>query len=431
MITKMIKEKKILEKKKNKIFIYYLGCPRRGLDAKKIQTYFQKNNYELVFKPEDANIIFFITCALSNNMAEVSFNKIEEFQKYDAEVIVGGCLPGIEKEKLNLLFHGKKINTKDIDEIDNYFPDNKIKFKDIEDTHEVFINTIENKSLYSIKKNSKIKDFLLKKFIGKYSFVYNTFLKNKDGYYIRIGWGCLGKCSYCKIRDGIGKLKDKTFYKCIKEIKDGINKGNKYFVIEADDTGAYGFNTENNITKILDEITKLPGDFLISINNFHPVWLVKYVDELEEILKRKKIISMTIPIQSGSSRILRLMQRYSNVEKMKKTIIRLQKIHPNLKIATHFIIGFPTENEEDFQKTLDLIKELNLSVGICFKFSCRKGTPAEKIEPKISPNIILKRYNRFKKFVKKEGFKAMLYPKKNALIFEKNNFYIDCVEYLK
>ncbi|ENO12439.1 2-methylthioadenine synthetase [Thermoplasmatales archaeon SCGC AB-539-C06] len=84
-----------------KIFIYGGTCELRFLDAKKICYYLSKNDYEIVYKPKDADIIIFITCATLDDLVEYSFNKIKEFKKYDAELIVAGCLPSIEKEGLS------------------------------------------------------------------------------------------------------------------------------------------------------------------------------------------------------------------------------------------------------------------------------------------------------------------------------------------
>ena len=88
-----------------KVFIYHHSCTLRSLDASRIQTYFSQNNYTTVNKPQDADIIFFIGCAAGDNVAGKSLQMVKEFQKYDAELIVAGCLPIIEKEKLGNIFN--------------------------------------------------------------------------------------------------------------------------------------------------------------------------------------------------------------------------------------------------------------------------------------------------------------------------------------
>ena len=112
-----------------RIFVTNYGCHLRSLDAEKIRNYFSWNGYKIVNTPENADIIFFISCAAFDKKAENALNKVKKFQKYDAELIVGGCLPVIEKEELANIFSGKTISTKDLDKIDDLFPENKIKFR--------------------------------------------------------------------------------------------------------------------------------------------------------------------------------------------------------------------------------------------------------------------------------------------------------------
>ena len=108
-----------------KVFIYHHSCTLRSLDASRIQTYFSQNNYTPINKPQDADIIFFIGCAAGDNVAGKSLQMVKEFQKYNAELIVAGCLPIIEKEKLGNIFNGRTIAAKDLDKIQikwmNYF----------------------------------------------------------------------------------------------------------------------------------------------------------------------------------------------------------------------------------------------------------------------------------------------------------------------
>ena len=423
-----------------KIYVYTIGCPRRGLDAYKVADYFSKNGHELVNTPEKAGIIFLVTCALSKSAAKNSINKIKEFQNYEAELIVAGCLPEIEKEELSEMFDGKTLSTKNIDKIDDLFPENKVKFKDLNDANIIHKNTSPNTSLKKILVNMKnknkwdifyiFKKFIIKAIFGSYSYIYNGYICNKSGYFLRISWGCNNSCAYCAIKKAIGFHKSKSIEECVNEFKKGLDQGYSYFQIDADDTGAYGLDNGSSFPELLDEITKIPGDYKITINNFHPKWLIRYLPDLERIVKRKKISNFLIPLQSGNNRILKLMRRSADFEKVKNAIKTILKADPNLKIATHYIVGFPTETNEDFDKTLNGAKELGFSVGIFFKYSNRKGTVADKITPKLSESDLRKRMKKAKRFFQKEGYKTLYYPKKNAFYFDKNDFYKHSIDYL-
>lgn len=185
-----------------KVYIYKRACRRRSLDAKKLCTYFSKNNYKIVNKPKDADIIIFLGCAAIDATAEISFNKIKEFQnKYDAELIIGGCVPTIEKEKLSKIFNGKTLPTKNLEKIDILFPENKIKFEDIDDANILFENMDESKFSWMVKEVSRkiriigntymgIKSHVIKNLFGKQLLSYLSVTFNEESsrklFHIRI-----------------------------------------------------------------------------------------------------------------------------------------------------------------------------------------------------------------------------------------------------
>jgi tRNA A37 methylthiotransferase MiaB len=423
-----------------KIFTYVDACERRNLDANKICTYLSKNNYRIVDKPEDADIIIFITCAVFDEVTESSLQKVKEFQKYDADLVVAGCLPEIEKEKLSEIFNGKTISTKDLDEIDDLFPENKIKFGYIDDANILFQDLDGYRPIGVIKKICrnvrwieniyvKVKDHVLKNLFGEHSTIYAIFSKNSF-YRIRASWGCLGNCSYCVIKKAIGPFHSKSLDQCMREFRRGLNEGYKHFVITADDAGSYGLDIGSSFPELLDKMTETPGEYEISIRGLHPRWVIKYIDDLEDILKRGKLTSVDIPIQSGSTRILKLMHRFSDVEKMKDAFIRLKKSSPDVLLNTHVIVGFPTETEGDFKQTLSFIKKISFNEVYTFPFSCKIGSEAENIESKVSLEEMSKRVRYAKRFLKKAGYHVINTPRSRSVLFEKRNYHIKSREVL-
>lgn len=362
-----------------KIFIFAEGCKRRLLDAKRVHDYLLKNNYVLADKPEDADIILLFTCAASEEAAKYALSRVKELQKYNAELIVTGCLPAIEKEKLDRIFGGKRISTKDLDDLDSLFPENKISYRTIDDANiyiwDLTVNNSKRKLRRFLRKIPllvdmyiKTKDYIFEALFDRHSIFHQMVSKSKT-YCIRISWGCLSKCSYCVIKKGVGVHKSKSLNECIKEFKDGLGKGYKNFVLTADDTGAYGLDIGSSFTEILDEITKILGDYEISIRATNPNWVVKYIDELEEIIKRRKITIFDIDIQSGNSRILKLMNRYSDIDKIKDALKRLKNSFPDLSLSTHIIVGFPSETKEEFIDSLNFVTEMGYRSGALFPFS--------------------------------------------------------------
>ena len=413
-----------------KIHVYTnTNCRRRLLDAKKLQLYFRKNKHPVVDKPEDADQIIYITCAYREGITETNLAKIKELKKYDAELIVAGCLPIIEEERLKEIFQGTTIGTKDLNEIDKLFPENKIKFSSISDAEAItqedydthYEENLKLKNIPLINDYYKhFKEFFTRNILNNHLMVY-LFPSKPEFYHVRISWGCMGNCAYCVIRKAIGPLKSKPFNECISDFKTGIEAGYKKIVITADDVGAYGLDIDSDFPKLLDKLTKIPGDYEVSVQDLHPQWVVKYIDKLEPIFKRDKITSINIALQSGSSEILKKMNRYSDVEKMDDALQKLKKSSKKLSFDTHFILGFPTESHKNFLETMDFVKKLDFDMGFIYRFSCKKGTIAETIEPKVSDEEIIKRMHQSRKILKNQKYKVVTLSKDSYYTFYKRH----------
>jgi tRNA A37 methylthiotransferase MiaB len=411
-----------------KIYVYTnTNCRRRLLDANKLKLYFNKNNYTLVKKPEDSDFIIYITCAYRNEITNDTLTKFKDLQKYKAELIVAGCLPVIEEIKLNQIFKGKTISTKNLDKIDVIFPNNKIKFSSLTDSESIS----QEQYINHHEENYKLKNFpFLNKYYNYFKENFIFYLLNKhlliylfpsktDFYHVRISWGCMGNCSYCGIKKAIGALKSKPINECIDDFEKGLKAKYKMFVITADDVGAFGVDIGSNFPILLDKLTSFEGEYEISVQDLDPRWVVKYIDELEPIFKKGKITSVNIALQSGCDKILKLMNRYHDIEKIKESLIRLKNCSTKLSLDTHFILGFPTETDKDFLQTIDFIKIIDFDMGFIYRFSCKTGTEAEKIEPKVSNDDIIKRMNYAKKLLKNHEYKVITLSKNSYYTFYK------------
>jgi len=421
---------------KKKVYLAYSGCNRRGLDSQRLSNYLLKNNYKIVLKPEEADFIIFITCGATLLAIKDWFSKIKIFQEeYDAELIVAGCLPALQPKQLAEIFNGKTITTEDLvknpDKIDMLFPEIKIKFREIKDTNTVMLTSAEKQNFIKDLKRqiqnfkntptmdrkstffllilqlqifNSLKNHIINNFLDKDSFPYD-YLNQDKKFIIRHSWGCTGNCSYCGIKKAVGPHVSKSIESCVNEFKEGISSGHKDFLLSGDDTGAYGVDNRSSFPELLYEIIRLKEtQYEIEIKGLNPVWMVKYIDDLEKILKSERINKISCPIQSASSRILKLMNRYSDVEKIKDTFLRLKTAYPKLKFSTHIILGFPTETMEDLEKTISFIDDIEFDYVLVFTYVEIPGAKSEMIEPKIPKDIMEKRLKYLKKHLKKEGY---------------------------
>ena len=332
-----------------KAYIATFGCVANKTDSNSIEGILFKSGFELINELEKAEYIIVNTCAVKG----VTQNKIISFLKNlpkNKMVLVGGCL------------------TKVID-INKYANAN---FK-IFDTNTICqLNQLifgENNVLFSPKKESRL-------------YLINLDLpKKNETFNLPLSQGCLDACYYCATKISRGHLKSYTREELVKKAKEAITKGYKLLHLTSQDNSCYGFDINDNLAFLLEELVNLDGDFKIRVGMMHPRHLPKFLDQLIEVYKNPKIIKfLHVPIQSGSDKVLKEMNRQGTVAEYKAIVGRFRKEIPEIHISTDIIVGYPTETEEDFQETLNLVKELKFEVMNISKFASRTGTHASRLK---------------------------------------------------
>ncbi|MFH1101341.1 MAG: radical SAM protein [Methanobacteriota archaeon] len=388
-----------------KVFIHskYV-CERAKTDARKIAVYLQKNGYTIVNNPAQADLIIFNSCGYSNPIAQQCLKEIQKYKRYTAELVVIGGLPESDKKEYETIFTGKTISHKDLKKIDMFFPQHTIKFNEIQDCNISWL-TIDNTTVSGALKKiatqtpltkkiyTKFFDYTFKLTLGKHYMILSNPLDipTDDIYRIEIARGCSFHCSYCAIRKSIGPFHSKPFQSCIDEFEHGLNKGSTTFYITAPDPGCYGTDIDTTYPILLDKLTSYHHEYSIGLDGLNPVWLVKYISDLENIVRRGKIKVISIPIQSGSKRILTLMKRFSHIEKISEAVQRIKTAYPPITLSTAGIVGFPSETDEEFKETIQAIITMDFDLGFINPISIKPDTPAECVEPKITPSDMRKR----------------------------------------
>jgi tRNA A37 methylthiotransferase MiaB len=427
----VITDPSVVRDQKVSVYIETLACERRLIDAQKIRTYFLKNNCDLVESPEEARFIVLVTCGFTNAVANECFVNIKKYKEYDGELIVVGCIPETHEKKLKEIFNGITISTKNLERIDDIFPENIIKFTSIKEDNAMLRNP-RYQSIYDYVKylverfwlTREITTFLVNHALLKITgilifktFPFNRFFVEQSCFYIMISRGCIHQCTYCIIRKAIGPLKSKSIDQCYVEFNRGIEQGYKTFILEADDVGTYGVDIGKTLPELLRKLTTAAGHYSIELRNTHPYWLLKYQEELEEIVKSKKISSIFCSIQSGNDRLLQLMKRKYATKDVKKLVQRFKEIHPNIKIGVDILAGFPSETIEEFHETLSLFDTIPLDFGDIIPFSCHEDTEANTIEPKISEQEKKRRIKEALHFLRKRNYFALINKKQGSISF--------------
>ena len=294
-------------------------------------------------------------------------------------MIVLGCLPAISPSKFKEKFKGKYIIPLHLDKIDMFFKDFKFKFSDLPDANKDFLLSEDDSQ-------DGVKNCLL-----------------------RIGSGCIANCSYCAIPLATGKLKSKSLNVCLKEYSKLLEEGYNEFNICAENVGSYGIDIKSSLPLLLEKMEEMDKGKKVwwNIHEIHPKWVIKYKSSLVGWVKEGKIKCLGCTIQSGSDRILKLMNRYDKSENIVKTLLELKKINSELFLSTHVLIGFPTETEKDLEDTLDVIKKVGFDIIIVYVYTPREGTVAHNLKNQISDNVKKERLEKTLKFCKKNNINAI------------------------
>jgi tRNA A37 methylthiotransferase MiaB len=374
-------------------------CPLRSLDASKIRNYFFINNFIVTDSFETADYIVFITCSVSPQDVEKNLNIIQNLKKYNGQLIVMGCMAGANLKELRTVFDGPVISTKSINDIDKVFPYFHIKFNQTPESH-TFNTAEEYNSIFNSKFNNYSLSWLLlhyglsETFFRKKSQL-NDFKKFKnanlrhnvnDKCFIRTSYGCNNNCSYCNINKAIGKTKSRPIQNIVEEYQDLLDKGYRNFHFIADDMGSYGVDIKCSLEKLLKALSIADNNYTVkwSLHGINPSWIVKHQNIIIPYIKVKKVWNLTLAIESGSNRIIKLMNREYKSEDLVKTLKIFRKVNSGLRIAALLFFGFPTETEEDYCATLKLIQNIKLDyvrVTYYYEFDY---LPAAKLFPKVN-----------------------------------------------
>jgi len=398
-----------------KIYIIYNGCQMRSLDSTRLHNYFIYNNQKIVQSPDESDYNILVTCGVIRKQVDSSFQLIESFLKYKGELIVLGCVPAIAPDEFKQKFNVKYLSTKNLNDIDNFFPQFNLKFCDIPYAHEPYKNHVEYDVFKEKERKDTLENFsnefeLSRKFLYKcVSTVKNKFSReeksniNKEVKYISIASGCRNKCAYCGIRKAIGPLKSKPLDVCINEYKKLIDDGYRNFRIIADDLGAYGLDIESSFAQLLEQFALLDKgkNCRWIFEDLNPKWLVKYKDTLFKFVKKGKIIEILCPLQSGNNRVLKLMNRDYDINEVISILLSFKKVNPLLTLISHAIVGFPTETEEEFDDTLKMLEKLNCDELTILGYHDSEGILSHNIEPKIEQQIIQQRLNKVRQLLSK------------------------------
>ncbi len=361
------------------------GCQMNARDSEKLIGILEQIGY-VKKETEDADFVIYNTCTVrenANNKVYGRLGYLHSQKKKNPDMMIGlcGCMMQepevVEKIRTSYRFVDLVFGTHNI-----------YKFA------ELIVAAFESKGMIvDIWKDTDkiVEDLPVER---KYTF--------KSG--VNIMFGCNNFCSYCIVPYVRGRERSRDPKDIIREIERLVADGVVEVMLLGQNVNSYGKNLEHPMTfaQLLEEVEKIDGLERIRFMTSHPKDLS---DELIEVLgKSKKICKhLHLPLQSGSSRILKEMNRHYTKEQYLELVKKIRAAVPDIALTTDIIVGFPGETEEDFLETMEVVKEVQYDSAFTFIYSKRTGTPAATKEDQVSPEVIKDRFDRLLHVVQEIG----------------------------
>ena len=368
--------------KGKKYYIRTYGCQMNVHDSEEIKALLQCVGYEEVDDMENADLIILNTCAIRENAHDKVFGflgRCKHLKQEKKDLIIGlcGCMAQEESVVKEILSKHKYIDivfgTHNINELPNML---------IEKTNKQNIN------VYS-KEGEVIEVGNLYKRDSKYVA------------WVNIMYGCDKFCTYCIVPYTRGKQRSRKSEDILKEVIDLKNSGYKEVTLLGQNVNAYGKDLDNEIdfSELLEKVALTNIDRIRFVTS-HP-W--DFTDKMIDIISKYDNIMpyIHLPLQSGSDRILKLMGRRYTKEEYLELFNKIKEKVKDVAITTDIIVGFPNETDEDFLDTLDVVNKCKYDSAFTFIYSPREGTPASKMEDKISYEVKEERLHKLNELVNK------------------------------
>ena len=338
-----------------KFYFESYGCTMNQGEARVMEDILRAKGHSIVENQNDSDALVLVTCTVIETTELKMKKRLVQLSKTGKPVVVAGCMASVQKDEImkenpNALVLPPK-DFRNIDSVLNKLGTEELKPK------------------------------------GKEHVTPPTLNKTADAI-IPISSGCLGSCTYCITRIARGELRSCPPEFVVKRAKKILREGYKEIRLSAQDTAAYGAEINSGLPTLLLKIQELEGDFRVRVGMMNPDNLMPILQDVIDAYKDSRIYKfLHVPVQSGSERMLLRMRRKYSIDGFFMVVEEFRKNFPDITISTDVIVGFPGENDDDFDQTVKLVKELRPNILNITRFSARPKTEAIEMEDKIPSRI--------------------------------------------
>ena len=354
-----------------KIFVESYGCSASFSDGEMISGLVRNGGHTLVKNSSESDLNIVVTCSVKDATANKMIHRIKSLKS--KPLVVAGCLPKaeqitVEKFSENASLLGPNSIGKTLQIIDSTLKGKKQVALDDSDLSKVGLPKVRLNPVVGI---------------------------------VEIASGCLSECTFCQTKLSKGDLTSYRLGDIVRQVQTEIKEGCKEVWLTSTDNGCYGFDIGTDLPSLVNAVTEIPDDFMIRVGMMNPMYMPRIKESLIKSFNNDKVFKfLHIPVQCGSNKVLHDMKRGHTAETFREIVKKINEKFEKFTISTDIIVGFPSETEEDFQKTVDLLDEIKPDVVNLSKYSARPGTDAAEmkqidvVEMKRRSKIIFEQINK-------------------------------------
>ena len=334
-----------------KIFVEAYGCSASFADSEMISGLIVNGGHTLATDSSESDLNLIVTCSVKDTTANKMMHRIKSLKT--KPLIVAGCLPKAEQSNVEKFTENASL----------------LGPNSLGKTLDVINSTLMGKKQIALEDSDLSKVGLPK-----------VRLNSAVGI-VEIASGCMSECTFCQTKLSKGDLSSYRLGDIVRQVQTEIREGCKEVWLTSTDNGCYGFDIGTDLPTLVNTVTEIPEDFMIRVGMMNPMYMPRIKKNLIEAYDNDKVFKfLHLPVQSGSDKVLNDMKRGHTSETFKEIVKKVKRRFENFTISTDVIVGFPSETEEDFQKTITLLDETKPDVVNLSKYSARPGTDAAKLK---------------------------------------------------
>ena len=330
-----------------KIFVEAYGCSASFSDSEMISGLVLNGGHTLVESSSESDLNVIVTCSVKDATANKMVHRIKSLNQ--KPLVVAGCLPKAEKSTVEKFSENASM----------------LGPNSLGKTLQVIDTTLKGRKEIALEDSDLSKVGLPKVRL------------NPAVGIVEIASGCMSECTFCQTKLSKGDLQSYRIGDIVRQVETEIHDGCKEVWLTSTDNGCYGFDINTDLPTLVNTVAEIPHDFKIRVGMMNPMYMVRIKDDLIKSFDSDKVYKfLHVPVQSGSNKVLNDMKRGHTVDTFRDIVLKARERFPDFTISTDVIVGFPSETDEDFEMTVDLLKETKPDVVNLSKYSARPGTEA-------------------------------------------------------